>query len=252
MSDEYIASIEHKLMIQLISAVKKTYNKDELNLLKCHINRDLVGNFNSANNEEQQLAKFSTKKKLLLDSLKRIRMDMITEDVRNGVSENKKSFLEEFEKNLLQLSPEQLKGQILSPLLLRTEDMLSKSKRVLEKKKKQKGDDAAAEIEIQKNIDILGLKVASIIIDLYKYTISISTDKNFQHHILEIEPRIKDVETTAKKIDDPKELEDSKHFIQKTFKAFFNTSIKSDKLDAAQHRMYSAYMKGFIDRISYW
>jgi hypothetical protein len=252
MSDDYIAGIESKLMIQMISATKKAYNSDELHLLKCHILRDLVGNFKLGSEQDQNIAKFTTKKKLLLDSLKRIRLDIITEDTRNGASDNKKIFLEEFEKNLLQLSPEQLKNQTYKTAAKRTESMLSSAKRKIDKKKGQKENDAVEQRELKIKIDVVGLKVAGIIIDLYKFKTGQSQIQTFQNLILELEPRIKVVVATIKKIENPTEQDESKVLIKKAFAAFFKESSKLNIIDAGQKRMYVAYMKGFVDRIAYW
>jgi hypothetical protein len=252
MSDDYMASIENKLMIQLISAIKKAYNLDELHLLKANILRDLVGNFSPGSDQEQFLAKFTSKKKILLDSLKRIRLDLITEDTRSSSTDNKKAFLEDFEKNLLQLSPDQLKNQPMQQSAKRTDDMVSRAKRKIDKKTQQKNDDIVEQLQLTDKISVVGLMVAGVIIDLYKFKIDRSEFTDFQKLIIELEPMIKDIEVTVKRITDSKDQQESKDNIFKVFSAFMSQPIEAKYLDAGQIRMFNAYMKGFIDRISYW
>ena len=252
LSDDFMANVESKLMIQLISALKKVYNVDELWFLKCYILHDLVDQTESTDSKDAFVMKYSIKKKILLESLKRIRLDMLFEDTYTTATENKKTFLEEFEKNLLQLSPEQLESKILAPAFNKSQELMLKATRMLAKKKKRVEEDKNAEVEFKKEVSNSGVRAASIILELYKYKKGMTQEKVFQKYLPYIENETKTLESHIKKMGTSEKQDDRKVYLQKFFKSFFEGTKELKGVDSAQDRMYQVYMKSFIDRIHYW
>lgn len=252
LSDDFMATIGNKLMIQLISALKRVYNVQELWLLKAYMLEDLVGKSDPSSYTEQQVSKFMTKKKILLDALKRIRTDMIVEDTYNTASENKKNFLEVFEKELLRLSPAQLKKDVLPAIEKKSGDMVSRAKRMLAKKKKEASDDKIEKANFAKEIDKIGLKVVNLVIKMYLFNTAQVEEKNFQVYMESLEPHAKELESFIKKMGKGNEQKDKKEQIHSYFFAFQQKSKDYAVLDDRQKRLFEVYLKGLVDRVEYW
>lgn len=250
-SDEFSAGLEKKLIIQLISAFKKTYNTNELAALKYFMVKDLT---NSSGGElsEQELSKFQTKKKLALDALKRIRMDMIVEDIPSTASENKKAILENFEQELLKLNPQQLKAQVLTPLSNKAEDLVSRAKHVMKKKDTSKEDDRKEIEAFQREIEETSLNSIRAIIDMHCYNSGKYPSLSMQQYTKRIDPMIKKVEQTIKKMDKGPDQEALKNKIQTMLAAFYETCITSSQLNKDQIRLFHTFLKGLVDRVGYW
>lgn len=249
-SDEFAAGLDKKLMIQLISAFKKTYNTNELAALKYYLIKDLISS-SGAEMNEQELTKHQTKKKLALDALKRIRMDMIVEDTSNTASENKKTILEKFEQELLRLNPQQLKSQALAPLANKAEDLVSRAKHIMKKKETSKEDDKEELEAFQREIEETSLNCMRAIFDMHNYNMGKYPNLNMQKYTERIDPMIKKLEHTIKKMEKGPEQESLKNKIKIMLVAFYETCKTTSQL-GDQVRLFQTFLKGLVDRVGYW
>jgi hypothetical protein len=250
-SDEFSSGLDKKLMIQLISAFKKTYNSNELAALKYFLIKDLLGD-SSGEMSEQELTKFLTKKKLALDALKRIRQDMIVEDTCNTASENKKTTIETFEQELTRLNPQQLKTQVLPVVTNKADEILSRAKRVIKKKQDSKDEDKGQFEAFQREVEETSLNIVRTIIDMHKYNMGGFQNIRLQTYTERINPLLKKVEHTIKKMEKGPEQQDLKTKVQAMLRAFYEASIPKTKLNQDQTRLFQTFLKGLVDRVSYW
>jgi len=250
-SEDFAAHLEQKLMIQLISSYKKTYHTNELATLKYYLIKDLVGNTNGELNE-QQLTKFITKKKLVLDALKRIRLDMIVEDTCNTASENKKAIIETFEQELFRLTPQQLKTQVLPVAERKAEDIVSRAKHSVKKKQDSKDDDKELIESFQQEVEETSLDLVRVIIEMYRYNIGKSPHVPLQKYTEHINPMLKKIESTVKKMAKGPEQEKLKEKLKSMLSSFHQTSGPISQLNRDQLRLFQVSLKSLLDRISYW
>lgn len=252
LSDEFSASIEKKLIIQLIQAFKKCYNIKELWMLKYCILVDLVGKEGAVDDRGEPTRKFTAKKNLSLEALKRIRTDMIVEDTFTTATENKKGFIENFEKELFQFSPKQLASETLVRAQRESEETLSRAKRQIHKKSED-GELAKEEaVKAQDEIDYLGSSVVRAVIDHYLYSSGKVKVKDFTMYKPRLDPHGKYLEQVVRRIENPKEKESKKTLITEYLLAYQQESQRSSGLDNNSNRIFQMYLKGLIERIRYW
>jgi len=250
-SDEFASGLEKKMMIQLISAYKKTYNTNELTALKYYLIKDLISSSNGEMNE-QQLTKFLAKKKLVLDALKRIRLDMIVEDSCNTASENKKSLIESFEQELFRLSPQQLRTQVLPTTERKAEDIVSRAKHVVKKKLDTKDEDKEQLETFHREIEETSLNLIRALIEMYRFNVGKVPDVTLQKYSEHIDPMFKRVEHTLKKMPKGPDQDELKEKIKKTLSAFYQTSGPTSKLNRDQSHLFQTLLKSLVDRANYW
>lgn len=252
LSDEFLAAIENKLMIQLISAFKKVYNMDELYVLKCYMVKSIIGDEGAGELTDFQLSKLQAKKKILLDSLKRIRTDMIVEDTFSTATENKKGFIENMEKELFQLSPSQLKSQVLKVAEKKSEDLVSRAKRMMAKKANEKTANLEEARKFQEVIEMINLDAIRAIIDFYMYNSGQLKGVKFQEYAAVIDPKIKMIESTIKKIGKGPVQEEKKSLLKEYFSIYAAAATETTALNTESSRIFQVYLKGLIDRVDYW
>ncbi|MBF0196138.1 MAG: hypothetical protein HQL32_00425 [Planctomycetes bacterium] len=250
LSDEFSATIERKLMIQLISAFKKVYNINELWLLKHYLLADLVRVDPTEN--DQAMAKFMAKKKILMDALKRIRMDMIVEDTFNTASENKKNFIESFEKELLRLSPKQYTSQLIPLAEKKSSDIVSRAKRVLAKKSDAANQDKEEALAFQESVDQIGQQTVRLIMEMYKFCQCKVSVNKLQAYMPVLDPKLKALEVCVKRMEKGPEQIKKKNLIKRYLTAFMTKAAADSLLDAPEKRVFLIYIKGLIDRVDYW
>ncbi|MBF0245953.1 MAG: hypothetical protein HQL31_11900 [Planctomycetes bacterium] len=252
MSDDFVAVIERKLSIQLFANFKKCYNQKELKLLKYCLLKDLVGGEDAVTANGEPSSKMTYKKNIIIDVVKRIRQDMIVEDTYTTATENKKSFIEAMEKEIFQLSPKQLKAEVLAPLGNEAEEMIGRAKRTL-----QKHSDGVVEekLEAKKLQDRLGdLRRFSLrtLFRLYRYNEGKLRCANFDAFRESIDPRAKYIESVFKKAEDPREKNAQKEIVVKYINAFQKKAGAVSKLAKDEERFFQMYIKGLLDRSRYW
>ncbi len=252
LSVEFTAAVDKKLIIQLITAFKKCYNTKELWLLKGYILRDLAGKEGAMNEAGEPTAKYNVKKTLILDALKRVRTDMIGEDTFTTATEQKKAFIETFEKELLQLSPKQIRDQTLKKALAQGEDLVSHAKHSINKKDEDRAkaqEDVAA---FDDEVDLLGCAAVGTIFNLYAYNSGKLRARDLQSILPDLDPQTKYIELTVKKIESAAEKEEKKKLIAEIFGAFQKQATAVTALKAGEARIFQIYLKGLIDRVKYW
>lgn len=251
-SEEYISTIDRKLMIQLCSAFKKTYNINELYLLKRFLLSHLLGEEEFKPDNELMRKKYDVKRAILLDVLKRIRLDMITEDTFSTATENKKSFIETFEKELLQFAPQQVRRDSLQRAIKMSDDLYNRAQRHLVEKAENKEQQEQEMREFETEIVMTGPRSISAMISMYEYNMAKAKIKTIQEFQEAMEPIMKQIKSTILKIEDKEKKNQMREMVRKRFTAFQKAAIKNTRLDPQQARLFQMYLKGFVDRIRTW
>jgi hypothetical protein len=252
LSNEYTAAIEKKLIIQFISAIKKVYNIDELWLLKRYMLEDLVGKIEGSALSEQQMNKFMAKKKLILEALKRIRTDMITEDVFNTATGNKKAFMEAFEQELIRLSPVQIKSEILQAARKKSDELVNRAKRSMAKKSEGKEKELEESNKLLQEFETINLLVMESIFKMYAYRQGILKFTKLQDFTDYIEPFLKHIESLVKKMEKGPDKSGKKSLAKSHYQAFQEGSQSKTTLPDSMERVFQKYLQGLIGRIEYW
>jgi hypothetical protein len=249
-SDEFAANIDQRPLIQLITALKKVYNLNELYLLKQYLLREVLKD--NPEDSETAMSKFTAKKKLILDALKITRTDMIIEDVFNGVTDQKKQFIENFEKELLRSSASQLKGETLKAAEKQSGGLVDKAKRMLEKKATQ-----VAEAQEEEKLKVaeeqnLGQKIKVLITEIFRYAQAKSTTKLFSEAVVGLTPLLKDVENTIARMEKGEAKTEQKNQFKQILLAFSKKLDGPLPLDSSNKRALQMWIKGTVGRIDYY
>jgi len=247
LSEEFVASIENKSLIQFIKGMKLTYNSEEWFLLKAQSLRDLLKDDPQAS--ENNLSKFLAKKGLLLDALKTIRTDMIVEDVFNTASDLKKKWIEAFEKELLRNPVSSLKGDVLLSSEKQSGGLVSSAKRVL-KRKEERALEAAMEKESQKELELgINENMNRLVVSIFQA--SQTKGGSFPESLKIIDPQLKEVMNILAGIEDLAEREARKGKLKAMLEGLYRKIEAKHALDPGNFRALSSWIAGVVKRLNF-
>lgn len=247
LSEEFIASIETKSLIQFIKGMKLTYNSEEWYLLKAQCLKVILKD--DPQESENNQSKYQAKKGLLLEALKTIRTDMIVEDVFNTASDSKKKWIETFEKELLRSPVSSLKGDILMTSEKQSGGIIASAQRVL-KRKEERASEAIKEKEVQKEMELgLNENINQLIICIYQ--VSQTSGVTFQESLKTIDPKLKEVMNILAGIEEAEEREGRKVRLKGMLLGLSKKIEAKHSLDPANFRALSSWLSGIIKRMSF-